>query len=357
MRRQPFYWIIISSSLLFSACRPEPIPPKVYEVPPLIQPYVDLFEQEASKRGIQLDIDNLKVEFEEELNGGDAAGTCTFATEASPTPHIRLDTTSFNWKNNEYHREILVFHELGHCILDRLHKDNILSNGNIASIMRSTGEQVYGGLLNDFKREYYLDELFEPSTPEPEWAANTPAYADINPGQKSSIFIDEFTSNIKRWNLGSSDQSRAEIIDGSLQFESKSENTAFFTSKSIFIDTETDFEIEVNIKIVKGDNSSMMQWGGSGGSDFFFYGFNRDSALFAGNWTVGLVGSKKTDAFIEGTFNKLTIRKIGEYYHFFINEEYYDILEYEPFFGNLFAFYIGPNTEMHVDWLRISELL
>ena len=354
MFRKHFYWIFISSSLLFSACRPDEVPPTVYEVPALIQPYIDLFEQEAAKRGVQLDITNLKVEFEEDLNGGDAAGTCTFATEESPTPHIRLDTTSFNWRNNEYHREILVFHELGHCILDRLHKDDLLPNGNIASIMRSTGEQVYGGLLNDFKREYYLDELFNPSAPAPDWAENAPAYSEV--GQKQAIFTDEFSSNIKRWNLGSSDQSRAEIIDGSFQFESKSENTAFFTSKSIFIDTDKDFEIEASVKIVKGTSSSMIQWGGSGSSDFFFYGFNQDSAIFAGNWTVGLVGSQKTNAFRKGAFNKITIRKIGNLYHFYINETYYDVLQYETFYGNQFAFYIGPRTEMHVDWLRISEL-
>ncbi|TAE60242.1 MAG: hypothetical protein EAZ89_01710, partial [Bacteroidetes bacterium] len=150
--------LLLASLFLLQACKDDE-PVKVYDVPSIIQPYIDLFEQEAAARGQTLNIDNLKVEFETDLQGGDAAGLCTFASPNTPTPHIRLDTTSYNWQNNEYHREILIFHELGHCILNRLHKDDVLPNGNYASIMRSTGEQLYGGSLNAFKRDYYLDEL------------------------------------------------------------------------------------------------------------------------------------------------------------------------------------------------------
>ncbi|MEM7658621.1 MAG: hypothetical protein AAF399_21025 [Bacteroidota bacterium] len=179
-------FLLIAFFLVLQACRPEEIPPNVREIPELIEPYIELFEQEAAKRGQNITIDNLIVEFEEDLRGGDAAGLCTFASESSPTPHIRLDTTSFNWRNNEFHRELLVFHELGHCILNRLHRDDELPNGNFTSIMRSTGEQLYGGNLNYFKREYYLDELFDESTPAPEWATDIPQYGAVNETQRSA---------------------------------------------------------------------------------------------------------------------------------------------------------------------------
>ena len=365
MRLKSYLPFIFAASIALGACRPDPIPAKEYKVPALIQPYVDLFEQEAAKRGEEITIDNLRVDFEEDLVEGTAAGTCTFPTNDDPTPHIRLDTTSFNWRNNEYHREILVFHELGHCILNRFHRpdDRVINNpepsklpnNNFISIMRGTGEQVYGGMLNNFKRDYYLDELFDESTPTPDWAKNPPAYSSV--GQKQDIFIDEFSDNSKNWGLGSNDKVRGEITGGVFIFESKDAGTAFFTSKTVNIDTDKDFEIEASIKIIKGKQSALMQWGGSSGNDLFFYGFNQDSTAFTGNWTVGLVSGQSSDEVKVDDFNKLTIRKIGEFYHIYINETYFDILEFETFFGNTFAFYVGPETEMHIDYLRISELL
>lgn len=341
--------------ILFSSCRRDGVDPAVYEVPDLIEPYIESFETEAEKRGIDMDITNLRVEFEGDLQGGTAAGLCTFASASNPTPHIRLDTTSFNWRNNLYHREILIFHELGHCILNRYHKDGYLPNGNIASIMRSTGDQVYGGLLNGFKRDYYLDELFDEGTPLPEWAQNPPAFNSANIG--AGIFIEEFLNNTNGWPLGNNANSRTAIENGNFVFQSKSETNAFFLTKTVLIDTEKDFEIEASIKISQGDRPAMIQWGGNDGSDLYFFGFNRDSSILAGNWQEGLVLGQESSLIRPNEYNTLTIRKIGGFYHIYLNGEYLEIFQFEEFFGNKIAFYVGQQTTMEVDYLRIRELL
>jgi hypothetical protein len=341
--------------LLAAGCKNDDIP-KVYDVPALIQPYVEAFEQEAALRGRTLDIDNLKVEFQTNLQGGDAAGLCTFATSSNPTPHIRLDTTSYNWQNNLYHRELLVFHELGHCILDRLHKDNSLPVGNYASMMRSTGEQVYGGKLNAFKRDYYLDELFDENVALPDWATSFPAYASIDPGSKEAVFTENFSNNFNSWSVGSSAEVVSRISGGLLYFESKAAGKAFFLSKTINLDASRNFEIEASIRFVSGQNSAMLQWGGSGSGDLYFYGFTPDSSAFVGNWTEGVSASRAGLRIAPAQFTKFTIRRIGQWYYLYLNEEIYDVLSFESFYGNLFAFYIGPQSAIEVDYLRFSHL-
>lgn len=352
MKLERLVWLLLP--LTMAACRPDPVTPEVLEIPEIIQPYIESFEMEAAKRGLDLNITNLRVEFEGDLNDGTAAGLCTFASASNPTPHIRLDTTSFNWRNNEWHREILVFHELGHCILNRLHKDDYLPNGNIASIMRSTGEQVYGEAMNRFKREYYLDELFDAATPIPDWAQEPPRYASTTPG--AGIFNDDFVDNRNLWPLGDNANSRTVISGGNFIFESKSATSAFFLTKTVLIDTDQDFEIEANIRLSSGERPCMLQWGGNDGSDLYFLGFSRDSTVLAGNWQYGLISGQQSDLIRPNDFNKLTIRKLGGLYYLYINEEFQDVLEFEPFFGNKIAFYIGQQSQMEVDYLRITAL-
>lgn len=363
MKFRTFQVFLISVAILLGACRKEdPIVPNVLEIPDIIQPYIDLFEAEAAKRGKDIKIDNLIVEFEGNLQDGTAAGLCNFETTNSP-PHIRLDTTSTNWTNNEASREILVFHELGHCILNRLHRDDLLPNTNYVSIMRSTGSQVYGGSLNAFKRDYYLDELFDENTPAPDWATNVPAYNDVSESQKGTVFSEEFDNAVlaqtNGWTLGSSTSTSSSVSGGSFFFESKDAEVAYFTTNEKVLanlDSNNDFEIESRIKIISGEQSSMMQWGGSGGANLFFYGFNSDTVAFTGNWETGVAVNKVFEDLIRNEFNTLTIRKIGEFYYFYLNEKLFDVLAFEAFKGDLFAFYIGPQTKMEVDYVRVFEL-
>lgn len=361
--KQTSLWLGLGLALLTSACKPDnPIQEDIYQVPEIIEPYIELFEMEAAARGFNITIDSVIVEFASDLNGGDAAGLCTFATHRSPIPHISLDTTSFNWTNNEYHREILVFHELGHCILDRReHRDDLLPNGNIASIMRSTGEQVYGGSLNYYKRDYYLDELFDPSTPAPDWATDFPTYAEGASFSRTPVLLEEFDDNSNGWSVGSSDDFEASIENGRFFFQSKSES-AYFNPIRVAFDMTQDFEIETSMKIASGTRSVMLQWGGGvsgigqpNGNDLSFYGFAKDTIAFIGQWETGVSISNTPRVFLP-EFNKITIRKIGTDYHFYFNEEYFDVMKYEALPGDVFAFYVGPFTQLEVEYLNVSLL-
>jgi hypothetical protein len=349
--------LLTFAAALFVACQQGEIPEiKVYEVPAELEPYVDLFEQEAAKRGQNITIDNLRVLYEGDLLDGTAAGTCTYPHLDNPIPTIRFDTNSVNWTNNEYSREILVFHELGHCVLNRrVHRDDDLPNGNFASVMRSTGAQLYGGALNGFKRDYYLDELFDENTPPPDWATNMPAYGEINYG--SNFFIDNFVDNRNRWNTGTSASTVSKIENGYFHFQSKEESTAFFISKDINLVGDTDFEVEAEMRISQGANSCMMQWGGSDGNNLYFMGMTPDKSIFLGNWQEGIVAAREIEDLNPSEFVKLTVRRIGNRYHIYVNQQYFDVLEYEGLFGQKIAFYVGPETTMQVEAIRVRELL
>ena len=73
---------------------------------------------------------------------------------------------------SDHVREALVFHELGHSVLGRVHEDERLPNGSPASIMfpkTGFGYRLYGDETLD-RRTYYLDELFDSDTSVPGWA-------------------------------------------------------------------------------------------------------------------------------------------------------------------------------------------
>ncbi|MEZ4828208.1 MAG: hypothetical protein R3C61_18265 [Bacteroidia bacterium] len=349
------YFLLIIATLV--ACKKENVPVKVYDVPAELQFYIDLFEQEAAKRGQTLDIDNLRVMYEGDLVNGTAAGTCTYPHADDPIPTIRLDTTSVNWTNNEYSREVLVFHELGHCVLNRReHRDDVLPNGNYTSIMRSTGAQLYGGPLNQFKRDYYLDELFDPTTPAPDWATNSPEYVNPTQAGGTAIFTDNFVDNRNFWNLGSNANVATSISNSVLSFSSKNENTAYFTTNNTDLDPTGDFIIETSMKITAGENSTMVQWGGPGSEKLNFYGFTPGKSVFLGTWAEGISAARELDNIDPSGFVKLTIWKKGSNYYLYLNENIFDVLSYSPLEGKLIGFYVGPLTTLNVDYINVYQL-
>jgi len=353
--KNPLILSVLLTGILITACKRDPEIETVYDVPEIVQPYIDQFEIEAAARGYNITIDSLIVDFGSDLRGGDAAGLCRFANSQDPIPHITLDTNSFNWQNNESHREVLIFHELGHCILERRqHTDNVMPNGNFSSIMRSIGDMLYGQNLNAFKREYYIDELFNPGTPYPDWALDFPTYNSSN-FQRVPIFTEDFDDNRNVWIIQDEQDVRSEISDGKFTFEAKSE-VSYFTRKLIDFDETRDFEIETEIRIVNGPQLAMVQWGGNDNRDFSFYGFTQDSVGVIGNWESGLSIIRELFLFDPALPHKLTIRKIADKYHFYLNEQYFDVMEYEIFSGRQFAFFVGAFTTMEVEYLYVNYL-
>ncbi|GAB4027806.1 hypothetical protein GCM10028809_13990 [Spirosoma gilvum] len=135
------------------------------------------FRAEAAKRNSAVSTDNLIITFQAGQQE-DICGQCYL--ETGKPPRITLNNNSFCWQEaNQQEREGLIFHELGHCLLMRLHKADRFPNGAYLTLMNPDNVGVYapcrypiGGEECDKRnrREYYIDELFTTIMPTPDWA-------------------------------------------------------------------------------------------------------------------------------------------------------------------------------------------
>ncbi len=120
--------------------------------------YFQLFEEEAAKRGIDINLNEEEISGEiRDIDPDNVAGTCHFQSH-SPN-HVTVDIDYWN-RTNSLGREFVVFHELGHCSLLRGHSEATDANGQCKSIMASgTGSCMLR--YNGATRETMINELFK----------------------------------------------------------------------------------------------------------------------------------------------------------------------------------------------------
>ncbi len=121
--------------------------------------YFDRFEEEAFNRGITTNLRTANITgLIDEIDEHRVLGQCNFAFRRFGSNLITIDEAFWN-RSSDRGREFVVFHELGHCFLNRAHREDTDRRGVCLSIMRSgTGDcrDNYG----QFTRNQYLDELF-----------------------------------------------------------------------------------------------------------------------------------------------------------------------------------------------------
>ena len=140
-----------------------------------IRMHAATFSQEAALRQVEVDSMMALIKFitsEEVIFEG--RSLCGFAPwyddPETGEPTITIVTSETCWINRpEEDNEALVFHELGHMVLDRDHRDDLLPSNSRSSIM--VGSNLAGLYVGNAtsRRDYYIDELFDPATPVPDW--------------------------------------------------------------------------------------------------------------------------------------------------------------------------------------------
>lgn len=120
--------------------------------------YFERFEDAATERGINFSLEEANVSGSiEEEPGHPSSGGCS--QDSNGTMHHVSIREDFWASSTPTQREILIFHELGHCYLQRQHENAVLEDGNCASLMRSGSSFCRDNYFVD-TRDYYLDELF-----------------------------------------------------------------------------------------------------------------------------------------------------------------------------------------------------
>lgn len=148
-------------------------------IPDEVKLFVEEFFQDAIRYGKNISLDDyvLNISF---TNLNEADGRCHFDGNK-----ILID--SYFWNNaSQYNKRWLIYHELGHCILDRRHDDSSFPNGECKSIMRG-GFDCSENNVSELWWDYYLDELFKGKN-------NLPAWYDLN--AKPAL---NYTSNYEKW--------------------------------------------------------------------------------------------------------------------------------------------------------------
>jgi hypothetical protein len=146
--------LILGLSVVTSACGREP---KI-EIGPEFQPYVTRFQEKGEEVGKPVQIVDLIVKFGQTDPKQD--GVCETSDHTSPT--ILVNERAWN-DMDDLGRESLMFHELGHCVLNRSHVLIKSSDGAPSSLMYPVAISLKTYLDN---HEYYIRELFRATTPE-----------------------------------------------------------------------------------------------------------------------------------------------------------------------------------------------
>lgn len=335
-----------------------------YKVDPEFEPYVQRFVLEAAKRGKHIDLteEGMIIEFVDNLEnhiGGDGNifGYCTFHER-------RITMDRGDWEGaSELDRTRWLFHELGHCFLNRMHHNELLPNGEWASIMRGGIPEIKKSWVTNFtgKRiDYYIDELFDENTAVPKWAMYNFTYNDQY-DFKEIILEDHFSKFNNTFSIGKTKSSLASIKNDyyELAVNSNVGRGGLYNSNRTTQLSE-DYELELRMKLAESIDenytSSGITWGNEREMRYYLR-IAKNGKIIFGDWDEnGIVYSETLD-FNPEEFNVYTIRKIGPYFYFFINSEFIYHTDYAQFHPNYIGIWTTQNSTTQVDWAKFSNIL
>jgi len=154
-----FILLGFSTSLLIMSCakeNSENLAIEALNIDDELAPYFERFVAEGTIRGQEIDLAAKLIEgFIIDIEAEDVVGQCSHS--ASTTKKVNIDRTYWN-SATDLEKEFVVFHELGHCYLERSHSD-AQENRTCTSMMHS-GTSGCRLRYNAASRATYLDELF-----------------------------------------------------------------------------------------------------------------------------------------------------------------------------------------------------
>jgi hypothetical protein len=150
-------FLLTVSMLLVWSCAKDEEPQYLVDAP--LQQYFDRFAAEAALRNVTIDYNALMISGDIRIIAAqNVIGQCVH-TEKEPNTVI---VDKFYWDSaDDLEREFLVFHELGHCALNRPHLDDSDAHGDCVSMMTS-GTGLCHINYTAATRTALLDELFKP---------------------------------------------------------------------------------------------------------------------------------------------------------------------------------------------------
>ncbi len=359
-----FLIIIVLTAILalnFSSCKN----PTEYRVDYAFVPYLNRFDSLAELHGKHFNpkLSGLIIEFGTLKDNN--AGLTHFETPI----RIEIDKTYWNEISHnagaDLMKEDLLFHELGHGLLNRDHLNTTLENGDWKSMMCG-GTQVDNRPWNinyrGIRRKYYIDELFNESTPAPDFsstqfAADSTKYLPV-------LTLGFTIADNAGWTLTDDAQHKMSIDNNRLKFESKISKT-FLVFTNTNINIQSDFRFDLTIEYPVGDNSNQygiifgnVPTGSDGTNDpIEYFTINNNQKMYMGNRTwFSFFTQLNENSIIVGGKNHLKVLKIGQMLYYFINNVYCYCSEITTTqSGAQFGFMVPANGTVWIDNFSISQ--
>ena len=262
----------------------------IYDVDPIFEPYVQAFVDEAAMRGIDIDYRSTGLTMRlSEVAQTDASGRCF-------TRDNVVEINKAVWVQGfENFKTRLIFHELGHCTLNRRHRNDRFDNGLWKSNMRgsplSDAELQIPIPYFGFRIPYYNDELFDQFTPDPDWAFANFDFTEVSEESKMQFILEDSLSRF-----------RSQV-------------------NQEFSEYELEFVFDYNMK---NTQSTILKWG-NGILTYGIYMYPTSEIIIVVEEGPGIQGlyRDRFGAFVdEKLINKITIRRHGGFEKIFMNEKF-----------------------------------
>jgi hypothetical protein len=349
--------------VFFTSCKD----PDEYRVDASFAEYLQRFENEGAIRGKSFDLKNRGLIIEFATLKNNLAGLTHYENP------IRIEIDKSYWNSisgsagGDMMKEDLIFHELGHGLLGRKHLNTTLGNGDWKSIMCG-GDKVNNRPWNinykGIRRTYYVNELFDESTPEP-YFSSTELLADTS-GYVTKIKLSFDNTANAGWSMADDTKHTISIENGRLRFQSKVSDVYLVLMNTNSINIQSEFSYELNMEYSTTTDLSgqygllfgLLPDGSNGGTDpLEYFTINKSLKMYMGNrtWYSFFTELSENQIFKNGS-NKLKVFKIGNVLYYFINGIYSYCSEIETTKnGFQFGFVVPPYGVVLLDNLAIAQ--
>lgn len=365
-------FLIFLSVFFIAACKSNDI-----MTDPVFAKYQNRFIEEGRKRGVSDEILNRKVKIQFGITTNQTAGMCEYKPGGINTITIYPDAWNLETYDEalDLYRENFLFHELGHCILFRDHKPDLLEDREVASMMRAgTASETYFNYKGK-RRTYYLDELFNEQTPAPYWSKVSSFVDFINPSNRTLKVSEEFDkptpmlpdSNIYSFNGGNLIISTKSLKMGQEVISPK------MLEEIAKVTTDDSFEIETKIKFSENGEGFIFYPNGyifppphEYPRDLFIFSNYRQSISVVNIFSFVVI--KKVNL-SDGQFHLMKLRKWKDDVYCFADDNLIGIWDITPLtvsapplqkYGKSLSWFLAlsvpENSVCEVDYLRFYQL-
>lgn len=182
-----------------------------------------------------------------------------------------------------------------------------------------------------------------------------------NTATKKAPFSESFSANNNGWTIDDNQYINFNIYNGKYYLEHKLEKGGYSSTFARSIDTQKDFEIVTKIDKISGvtGTSYGLVWGRSSGNSFRF--------LITANGYYKVVRTvdgkeQKIISWIKtpyvkkgnGSSNTLKVKKRNNRYTFYINDNYVNEADFEPFYGDYIGYVLYNKQKIAIDYLDVK---